>query len=171
MMSGGRGSITWACFAAPIEVSSWSQVIDRTDTVAQTFVFSPDYARDGTIWVGLLYGMIYKTQDFGQTWSAAPSGLPGDLVWARAIAFSPDYASDRTVYLGTDNALFRSTNGGATWAQIDAGLPPSQTGQQTITAVALSPAFATDNTLLVATQAGGLSISRDRGNTWSIVDQ
>ncbi len=60
---------------------------------------------------------------------------------------------------------------GATWAQIDAGLPVPQTGQQIIRAVAISPAFATDHTLLVATQDGGLSISRDRGNTWSVVDQ
>ncbi len=150
---------------------SWTQLISRSDAMAQSLVFSPDYARDGTFWIGLLYGTIYKSNDFGQTWAAAPNGLPIDPVWTRALAFSPDYARDRTLYLGTDNGLFRSTDAGATWAQIDAGLPLPKTGLQMITAVAISPAFATDHTLLVATQDGGLSISRDRGNTWSVVDQ
>lgn len=150
---------------------TWAQAISRPDAMAQSLVFSPDYARDGTIWLGLLYGTIYKTQDFGQSWAAAPSGLPVEPVWTRSMVFSPDFARDRTIYLGTDNGLFRSSDAGATWVQIDAGLPPPKTGQQVITTVAISPAFATDNTLLVATLDGGLSISRDRGATWSFVDQ
>jgi photosystem II stability/assembly factor-like uncharacterized protein len=150
---------------------TWSQLINRSDATAQSIVFSPDYAHDGTIWIGLLYGTIYKTEDFGRTWHETSSGLPIVPVWARSIVFSLDYARDRTIYFGTDNGLFRSTNAGATWVQIDRGLPPPKTGQQTITAVALSPAFATDNTLLVATFDGGVSISRDRGNTWQVVDQ
>ncbi|MBI5563853.1 MAG: hypothetical protein HY870_03085, partial [Chloroflexi bacterium] len=150
---------------------SWSQLIERSDAMAQSMVFSPDYARDGTIWIGLLYGTIYTTQDFGQTWITAPGGLPIDPVWSRSIVFSPDYARDRTIYIGTDNGLFRSTDAGATWARIDGGLPAPKTGQQAITAVAISPAFATDHTLLAATIDGGLSISRDRGDTWLVVDQ
>ncbi|MBP7687505.1 MAG: hypothetical protein KA765_06350 [Thermoflexales bacterium] len=150
---------------------SWSQLIARSDAMAQSMVFSPDYARDGVIWIGLLYGTIYKSNDFGQTWNAAPGGLPIDPVWSRSIVFSPDFGRDRTIYIGTDNGLFRSIDAGATWARIDGGLPAPKTGQQVIMAVAISPAFATDNTLLVATADGGLSISRDRGDTWTVVDQ
>jgi photosystem II stability/assembly factor-like uncharacterized protein len=173
----GPDEVWWAwadyvgLFRSTDRGQSWSQMIVREDATAQSIVFSPDYAHDGTLWIGLLYGTIYKSQDFGQTWNAAPSGLPIDPVWTRSIVFSPDYARDRTIYIGTDNGLFRSTDAGATWTQIDSGLPPPKTGQQIITAVAISPVFVTDNTLLVATQDGGLSISRDRGNTWSVVDQ
>ncbi len=173
----GPDEVWWAwadyvgLFRSTDRGQAWTQVIAREDATAQSIVFSPDYARDGVIWIGLLYGTIYKSADFGQTWTAAPSGLPLAPVWTRSLEFSPDFARDRTIYLGTDNGLFRSADAGATWAQIDAGLPVPQTGQQIITAVAISPAFATDHTLLVATQDGGLSISRDRGATWSFVDQ
>ena len=55
--------------------------------------------------------------------------------------------------------------------RIDSLRAAPKTGQQVITAVAISPAFATDHTLLAATLDGGLSISRDRGDTWTVVDQ
>jgi len=114
------------------------------------------------IWIGVLGGSIYRTEDAGRTWVLSPLNLPPEDNWVRSLVFSPDFASDRTVFAGTDNGLFRSRDAGATWTPIGVGRP--------LSAVAVSPAFAEDQTLLAATADGDLSISRDGGQSWGSVD-
>lgn len=141
---------------------SWTQLIDDQNAVAQSIAISPDYARDGVIWIGVLGGSIYRTEDAGRTWAPSPLNLPPDHNWVRSLVFSPAFASDRTVFVGTDTGLFRSRDAGATWTPIGAGL--------SLSAVAVSPAFAEDQTLLATTANGDLSISRDGGQSWVSVD-
>jgi len=69
------------------------------------------------------------------------------------IAVSPDYANDSRVWLsadsgdGTTDELYRSTNGGNTWAFADV----DGTAAAVIVAIVPSPSYATDTTLFVAT--------------------
>lgn len=63
---------------------------------------------------------VYRTDDFGQTWSAVIEGLdPTGSV--RAITQDPD--NPNVLYLGTEHALYASANGGTGWTKFTANLP------------------------------------------------
>jgi photosystem II stability/assembly factor-like uncharacterized protein len=117
-----------------------------------------------------MYGKILTTTNGGETWDTL-SGPWSNGTVIRSIVFSPDYARDRTVVAGLDNGLYRTTDSGATWQKIDAGLPLTEGGFVMVSSIAVSPDFANDHTLMAVTQPGAVSISRDRGLTWSRVDQ
>jgi hypothetical protein len=63
---------------------------------------------------------VFKTTDFGQTWTEKTDGLP-DEGTVNVIAEHPD--SPNTLFLGTENALFASTTAGDQWAKVESGLP------------------------------------------------
>lgn len=77
-------------------------------------------------WAGTTEGKLLATQDGGNTWREAESPCAGEEILS--IVASPLYAQDRTLLMGTASratptkparvALWRSTNGGATWRQV-----------------------------------------------------
>jgi photosystem II stability/assembly factor-like uncharacterized protein len=81
------------------------------------------------------------------------------------LSFSNTFGTDRTVFLAGFDGLYRSTNGGETWT------PLETLSLGTIIDMAISPTFAQDNTLAVATYVGELYLSRDRGETWEAINQ
>ncbi|HEY5628784.1 MAG TPA: hypothetical protein VIR16_04665, partial [Candidatus Limnocylindrales bacterium] len=72
-------------------------------------------------------GHIFKTTDGGATWTpihgagiAAPGGVGTmDLpnVALTVVRFDPGDPGDRTLWVGTDLGLYRTTDGGSTWAR------------------------------------------------------
>ena len=67
---------------------------------------------------------LYKTTDFGQTWTKISDGLPkGPLAYARVIAENPNRKG--MLFAGTGNALHYSMDDGGTWKQFKEGLPPA----------------------------------------------
>ena len=65
---------------------------------------------------------IYKTTDFGKTWSKLSDNLPkGPLAYARVIAENPNKKG--MLFVGTGNALYYSLNDGGSWKQLQQGLP------------------------------------------------
>src|SRR5262249_26624432 len=65
---------------------------------------------------------IYKTTDFGKTWTKISDTLPkGPLAYARALAENPNKKG--MLFAGTGNAFYYTLNDGATWKQIKDGLP------------------------------------------------
>ncbi len=66
---------------------------------------------------------IYKTADFGKTWTKITGDLPkgGPLTYARVIAENPNKKG--MLFVGTGNAFYYSMNDGENWKQIKAGLP------------------------------------------------
>src|SRR4051812_19617826 len=70
-------------------------------------------ASNGTLYAGAEDG-VYVSKNNGGTWKR--SGVEGKIVWD--IAAAP--GDERTVYAGAQPAaLFRSKDGGETWAEID----------------------------------------------------
>ena len=66
---------------------------------------------------------LYKTTDFGKTWTKISDGLPKDhpLAYARVIAENPNKRG--MLFAGTGNALYYSMDDGKTWKQMKDGLP------------------------------------------------
>ena len=64
------------------------------------------------------HGVFLKSEDGARTWAAVPHDLPGGEV--RALAVGPDAPAVLYAYVG-GQGLFRSSDGGGTWAALDAG--------------------------------------------------
>ena len=86
-----------------------------------------------------------------------------------ALAVSPGYAVDGLCFAARQTGLYRSTDGGVTWAPALGVAPaaPTRTPTPTATCVAFSPDFAGDRTLF-AGALGGVMRSRDGGRTWRV---
>jgi photosystem II stability/assembly factor-like uncharacterized protein len=104
--------------------------------------------------------LLWKSSDHGVTWVETPRPETSPGVEAGAPRFVFDPAHPGTVYLFfiasyfTPVALFRSTDGGASWSEL-----PAVYGFHDLVALA-------DGTLLAATDFG-IARSVDRGETWS----
>ncbi len=83
-----------------------------------------------------------------------PLGPDGGTVWS--VAVDPD--DEATVYAGTVNGVFKSADGGATWASASQGLGP--TGKL-VWALA-----ATSQAVYAGTHGSGIYRSTDGGATW-----
>jgi photosystem II stability/assembly factor-like uncharacterized protein len=93
------------------------------------------------------------------TWSAINAGLPGSSLRVASIAISPAQPSilfARTIGSGGVSALFKSTDGAATWNVLSSLVGPGS--------LALDPQ---DPAKLYAVAGSGVLRSRDGGNTWS----
>jgi photosystem II stability/assembly factor-like uncharacterized protein len=65
---------------------------------------------------------IYKTTDYGKTWTRIRAGWPsGPLAYARVIAENPNRKG--MLFVGTGNALYCTLDDGATWEPLQQGLP------------------------------------------------
>jgi photosystem II stability/assembly factor-like uncharacterized protein len=96
----------------------------------------------------------WKSADGGRTWNAATGNLPDAATRTHAVAVSPTTGA---VLLGTVSAgLFRSNDGGGTWAAV-------ATGATAIKTLVLDPG---GSRVYLGTSAGVLR-STDGGATWS----
>jgi photosystem II stability/assembly factor-like uncharacterized protein len=66
---------------------------------------------------------VYKTADFGKTWTKITGDLPakGPLDYARVIAENPNRKGN--LFVGTGNALYYTLDDGQHWKQLKDGLP------------------------------------------------
>lgn len=67
---------------------------------------------------------IFKTTDFGKSWTKLSGGLPkGPLAYVRNVSEDPNQKG--LLFAGTGNALYYSLDDGASWVRLKDGLPPS----------------------------------------------
>jgi photosystem II stability/assembly factor-like uncharacterized protein len=91
----------------------------------------PSFFDAGTAYISVDYHLmdnrepfIYKTVDFGQTWTKITGGLPShQLSYVRIVAEDPNCKG--LLFAGTGNALFYSLDNGGKWTRLQAGLPPA----------------------------------------------
>ncbi len=133
-------------------------------------------AAQGPLWSAGGERGLYKTTDGGKTWKAVITISENTGVNEVHIdQTNPDimYASSwqrrRHFYTlingGPESAIYKSTDGGNTWAKVRSGLPPGDLGRIGLT---ISPA---DSNVVYATVEAsgvlsGIFRSNDRGATW-----
>ncbi|MBF5041222.1 hypothetical protein FGE12_02405 [Aggregicoccus sp. 17bor-14] len=75
-------------------------------------------------------GHLYKTTDAGQTWvpfhgNGTGFDLPNVPIWS--VKYDPSDLTDSTIYVATEIGLYRTVDGGKTWARYGQGLPMVRT--------------------------------------------
>lgn len=81
----------------------------------QGLVLSPNFRRDGLLFVAIRNGNVFASNDAGETFENVL--VKGRTF--RTIEISPDFPTDKTIFVGGSRAtLSRSTDGGQTWEDI-----------------------------------------------------
>jgi photosystem II stability/assembly factor-like uncharacterized protein len=132
--------------------------------VISSIVISPNFEKDGIVFAATMEDGVLFSADRGSRFDAWNFGLLDLNILCLAI--SPNFAEDETVFAGTQSGIFRSTNGGRAWREVD--LP---VGYETVLSLALSPDFAQDGILLAGTETQGLLLSTDKGESWRQVGE
>jgi photosystem II stability/assembly factor-like uncharacterized protein len=91
---------------------------------------------------------VFKTEDFGETWSSATGNLPEGTVYA----VIEDRKNPGLLFVGTEMGVFGTLDGGKSWAPFGANLPP----YALVNDLLIHPR---DNDLVVATHGRGLFIA------------
>jgi photosystem II stability/assembly factor-like uncharacterized protein len=104
----------------------------------------------------------FASDDGGETWFEASTGLPRDRygITGGAISFAQCPADPSVVLMATSFApgLYRSANAGRSWRPVPSGLPAGG-----LNGIWFHPEI---EGLAVAVAEKGVAVSRDRGQTW-----
>jgi photosystem II stability/assembly factor-like uncharacterized protein len=109
----------------------------------------------GLLWAAV--GSGYYSEDDGDTWNAIGPGL--DQVQDLALVPGATSRQTTTLFAAISGGLYRSTDGGGTWQETDAGL-----GAVMTRTIAVSP-FNADEAY-AATQVKGIQHTLDGGRSW-----
>jgi len=143
---------------------SWRRA-SPPDWVVVALAISPDYAADETLFAAT--GLpttgfhVYCSTDEGNSWqevTPAWSSPPS----APVLVISPDFTADRTLYVLGGLDTYVSTDGGATFTEVDGWL-----AAHNVAGLAFSPAYAADRTFFALVRNEGLYKSTDGGTTWN----
>ena len=111
---------------------------------------------------------VFFSNDQGKSWTLYNQGLTQDSQADQKnfqrphfndIALSPSFNQDQTLFVTGFNGLFKSTNKGQNWQEVDAF-------RRSIIGLVISPDYANDATVAVLNYVGEAYLSRDRGETW-----
>lgn len=128
------GGLTWAAANEGL-----------SETTVYGVVVSPEFATDKTAFVATVGG-IFRSTDGANSWEAiGGKGLPGP---AGALAIAPAAGNRRMLLLAVtlNGDLYGSEDGGATWQ------PLGSFGGASVVALAVSPGYARDKTIVVGTR-------------------
>jgi photosystem II stability/assembly factor-like uncharacterized protein len=116
---------TWAD-VTPKDIPAWSRIdiIDPSSHDAGTAYLAADRSR----WDDF-HPYLYKTTDYGQTWTKITDGLP-DNVFTHAIHEDP--ARKGLLFAGTETGIWVSFDDGAKWQSLQLDLPTVPVHDMTI---------------------------------------
>lgn len=142
--------------------ASWKEASSGLENRSINAVwFSPAYASDRTIFAGSAGNGVYRSTDGGTSWHPST----GDGIDSAAVMALVSDPSGAVVTAGThQGGLWRSTDHGVTWAHASEGV-----AARSMSVVAVSPAFADDQTLYAAGVEDGVLRTLDGGASWESV--
>jgi hypothetical protein len=104
---------------------------------------------------------VFKSSDGGVTWRRMVNGMSDENVLK--VVASPDPAAKEILFALTDSGIEKSTDGGESWSTVPS--PDSN-----LTDLALSPSYASDQTIFATTYADRIYSSTDGGTNWTGMD-
>jgi photosystem II stability/assembly factor-like uncharacterized protein len=162
---------------------SWSDSWQGTPVgFILSLAISPNFRLDQTLFAAVRGHGIYKSMDGGASWRsrnkgfqflrdvnmpAAPNYNADPVLFSSLkevyVEISPNYQNDGTVFAMSGEGLFKTTNGGTSWKLLDTR---AEVTSGKIEALALSPNYAQDQTIIVSVKGKGLFLSVDGGRTF-----
>jgi uncharacterized protein (TIGR03437 family) len=138
--------------------TTWTPTVD-TGLPGGVTALAVDAGSPTTVYAATMQAIFVST-DGGASWRDSTNiGILGS---AGILAIAAHPTQSGTLFASVQNppALFRTTNGGQNWTQLNV-VPAGQT-LSSITAIAIAP-----NGTVIAASNNGLLISADGGNTWT----
>lgn len=134
-----NGGHSWEVISPDLSRSTWnipsSVGIYNTDALKKMprrgviYTVAPSPVDGGTIWAGTDDGLIHVTHDGGKTWNNV---TPPDIAdWMKISLIDAGHSDARTAYAAVNGIrlddmhphIYRTHDGGKTWASIAGGLP------------------------------------------------
>jgi hypothetical protein len=91
---------------------------DESGADVAAIALSPNYANDGTVLVSVTGKGLYKSVNGGTEFIETGADLIDGNHLLRTLAFSPNYAQDNIIIGASNESLFRSQDGGASWERL-----------------------------------------------------
>ena len=113
-----------------------------------------------TIYTGTVGQSVWRSRDGGESWERATQGMFSEAD-IRALEVSPDNAA--VLLAGTEAGLYRTEDGGDTWAAVNSPMNELQ-----IWALAIDPT--NPDTVYAGTCPSALFRTRDGGKSWQELD-
>ena len=134
-----------------------------------SLAISPNYANDHTLFTDPYGQGIWQSTDGGASWHAANGGMTTLKVLPRALAISPQYPTDGSLLAGGWYSAGRLTPGLGLWKTTNAGVAWQNLPMPNVwvEALAVSPDFDRDATVLLNDNRGQVWKSGDGGLTWT----
>jgi len=134
---------------------------------------SPNYKTDSTIFASAWHEAVFCSNDGGNTWNKYSKGITSNFQanqrkepHFRDLRISKTLEKDKTIFLGGYDGLFKSTDGGRAWKQLDT-LP-----LRLIIGLALSPSYKDDSTVAITTYVGGAYKTTDEQKiAWTAINK
>lgn len=161
---------------------SWKKMgLEKSEHIGRILIDPRDsrvvwVAAQGPLWSGGGERGVYKSSDFGETWTQAlkisdDTGVTDILLDPRDpdTVYAAAHQRRRHVWTliegGPESALHKTVDGGKTWRKLESGLPKGDIGR---IGLALSPQNPDVVYAIVEAEAdqGGFFRSTDRGESW-----
>ena len=105
---------------------------------------------DGSLFTGIMGGGVFRSDDSGKTWEETNAGLESNL-FPRCLT-----SRSGNVFVGTNQGVYVTGNGEIAW---------SKKGTYSLESLA-----ANSTTIFAGRTLGGILLSRDDGETWTVAD-
>lgn len=138
-----------------------------SDTSIRSLSLSPNYETDSTIFASTWNKAVFKSTNGGANWQLYTQGITtnkqADSVrhkspHFRKLCISNDFVNDKTLFLAGFDGLFKSTNGGHEWKEMETLTTNRISGMD------ISP---DGNSIAITTTGKGVYISNNRGLKWT----